>query len=262
MNDERVFHLLKEINPVADPDGLDSPVALGDFETQGGAMATIERTEFDQTDAAPSQGTSGRKGVMIAVAAAAAVLIVGIGAWALIQSDETKLAASPESIGEAMVAALDSHDAEAAVGLLAPDATVNIFSAGTSEEFRDLFGWFEALDWRFDYQACSSTPTGEVTCTVLQQNKWTAADGTDPVNAELRLDVADGQVTAIVAYDQGPAWRAVFEDYFDFVDDNHPADVERMWLISASGQNTGPRLTEDAIALFDRYSAEYTASQN
>lgn len=77
MNDEKVFRLLMETNPVPDPDGLDSPLALAELERRSPIMAT------DQ----PSSGNRSN-GLLIGAVAAVAVLIVGLGSWAVLANDD------------------------------------------------------------------------------------------------------------------------------------------------------------------------------
>lgn len=196
-----------------------------------------------------------RRTPIVRIAAAAVVLILGLGACA------SEAASTPQEIGEAMVTAFDDHDADTALDLLEAGAVIEVFSASTPEEFRELFGWFDALDWRFDSLECTASGAEQVTCRVLQRNEWSKVVDADPVNGDLEMTVADGQITSLAYTFDVFAWIPVtFEPFSDFVAATHPADMETMWYFNDDGGIRGPRLTEDSIALFDQYSEEYAAA--
>ncbi len=77
MNDDKVFRLLMETNPVPDPDGLDSPLALNELERRSPTMAANQ----------PSSGNRSNR-LLIGAVAAVAVLVVGLGTWAAFANDE------------------------------------------------------------------------------------------------------------------------------------------------------------------------------
>lgn len=84
MNDEKVFQLLSETNPVPDPDGLDSPLALAQLERRSPNMATDTRSTTEQARTRPARDPNRRSRLVIGVATAALALIVGLGTWAVI----------------------------------------------------------------------------------------------------------------------------------------------------------------------------------
>lgn len=82
MNDEEIFGLLIATNPVADPDGLDSPLALTDLGRRSGPiMQTQQRTE--QTPLRPKR----RRGIL-AAAASLAVIAAGVGLFLAVRADD------------------------------------------------------------------------------------------------------------------------------------------------------------------------------
>lgn len=172
----------------------------------------------------------------------------------------TEAMSSPEEVGAAMVTATDGHDADAAIALLGADPTIRVFSARTPDEYGAIFGWFEAVDWRFENQGCSSSTTGDVTCQVRQSNEWSEALDVEPVAAEFRLTVAEGQVTSLEYEFDLSRWSgAVFQPFFTYVAAVHPDKLEMMWNRTDEGI-AGPKLSEEAFILFDQVSAEYTES--
>lgn len=82
MRDEEIFGLLVATNPVADPDGLDSPLALAELGRRSGPlMQTNQRTV--QTPPRPK----GRRG-MLAGAAFLAVIAAGVGLFLAVRADD------------------------------------------------------------------------------------------------------------------------------------------------------------------------------
>lgn len=198
--------------------------------------------------------------LMIVTVMAAACSAAGAAAPSTTLDSE---AAEPSAIelGEAMVAAFDGHDADAAVALLATNPSIGVFRTSTLEEFRALFEWFEVVDWRFASEGCSSSGTSTVRCSVLQSNTWSEAVGADPVSGELRLSVSGRGVTAVeYGFDLSTWSPVVFEPFFAFVRDANPDDVFRMWNVTDQGL-AGPKLAGEALALFEQRSAEYAASR-
>ena len=254
---DAVLALFAEANPVPD---------LRTYARQTESSAPLETPEqwrdpMEDTrlkSAEPAADSPRRRNwPIIGVAAAAVVLIVGLGVWTLLTANESEPAApsTREEFGEAMLTAFDSHDGDAAVTLLGTDPDIDVFGTDTPDELRDLAGWFEAVEWRFDSQGCTTSGAEQVTCGVRQRNEWSEAVQFEPVFAQLRLDVADGQITKVEYEFDFSAWSPnVFEPFANFVVANHPGDVQTMWRIE---DGFAPKLTEDALALFDQYSAEY-----
>ena len=82
MRDEEIFGLLVETNPVADPDGLDSPLALADFGRRSGTdMQTQERTR--------PLPTMKRRTTEVAAAAFLVVIAAGVGLFLASRADDS-----------------------------------------------------------------------------------------------------------------------------------------------------------------------------
>lgn len=94
MNNEQVYQLLTEMNPVPDPDALDSPVALAELEQRSPSMATEERIETGSPRSQPRNGGRWPR-ALLAAAAAVVALIVAVGAAAVLRPDR-EVAVAPE----------------------------------------------------------------------------------------------------------------------------------------------------------------------
>lgn len=127
MNDDKVFRLLMETNPVPDPDGLDSPLALTELERRSPIMTTPQ----------PNSGKR-NNGLLIGAIAAVAVLIVGLGSWAA-------LADNPSGPSTTAVAAASSTTT--------PPADSEAFALAT------VSGYLDALN-RGDIPAMLEMVTG------------------------------------------------------------------------------------------------------
>lgn len=259
MNEEKVFRLIVEMNPVPDADALDSPLGLTELERRSPTMGT--RTTRTEQAIETRPGGSRSKGLVVGLVTAAAVLIVGIGGWALFNSNsETELASSPQAIAEMMVTALDEHDVDTALGLLADDPEILVMSLDTPEAFRDLFRGLEVLDFGFEGQGCVVSEAGEALCTTLERRVWSDAAQVEPVPSELRMTIVDGRITVLVL-DHREFLDTVWVPFLQFVEAKNPADIERLYNLDEEGRVAGgPKLTDEALELVDQYSKEYAAS--
>jgi hypothetical protein len=87
MNDERVFRLLAETNPVPTIDSVGVPGALGEIDRGRATMTT--------TTTSPERGTRRRyRGPLVAIAAALVVLVAGVAVWATTRGGD-ELASQP-----------------------------------------------------------------------------------------------------------------------------------------------------------------------
>lgn len=81
MTDDRVFSYLREMNPVADPDSLDSPAALASSEFD--TALTVGQPRMRERP-----GPQRRRGWLMAAAAAVVTLILGFAGWSVVNSAE------------------------------------------------------------------------------------------------------------------------------------------------------------------------------
>ncbi|MGI9647566.1 MAG: hypothetical protein ACR2OI_03510 [Acidimicrobiia bacterium] len=98
MNDDRVFQLLRETNPVPDPDGLDSPIALAQVERWTPTMTTGERIPTHASTTKPAPGPNRWKRHAAGAVATLLVLIAGAGMWTIFGGDNNDVLAPTVSV--------------------------------------------------------------------------------------------------------------------------------------------------------------------
>jgi hypothetical protein len=263
MNDDRVFQLLAEINPVPDPDGLDSPIALADTEEMRGAMATIERTEREQTHAARSEGTSRKRGLAIASAAAAVVLIVGAGLWAFTGSSDTELASTPAGLATTYLDARNNNDPEAALAVLSSNAAFDeVPIIADIDDLGPRFEWMSIRGIRLDH-TCTETAPGtvsEVRCTYEGVERLNTALGQPPLAGSFVFRINDGQIISVRHIFPIEVYSPnVFDVFVQWLDAEHPGAFDTIYRVeddAAIGLTT-----PEALDLMDGYLEEFEASR-
>lgn len=193
MNDERVFQLLMETNPVPDPDALDSPLALAPLERRSPTMATDTQSTTQPIGTQPVREKYWRSRLLIGAAAVLA-LIVGIGIWVGTGGDE-EAAVSPEV--DIVLSAMDARnrgDIEAYKASL----------TGSELAFEESVRLAEALSYAnsttelADCAVVGNAPTGEsiVQCEATTTDDFYGAGGIS-VSETITFQVtADGKISA------------------------------------------------------------------
>jgi hypothetical protein len=166
-------------------------------------------------------------------------------------------AAALALVGDELMMALAAGDATAATELISTDATLEFHTAQRADQLAALFGWLAASDYRFEWDACRGVEPGEVRCLGTQANTWTDVAGIDPVRVRMSLLVEDGTITRVVHMPDWRTWARAFGPFQRFVLDNHPEDVDTMWVVDESGDAGGPAFTDASNELFERYTDEY-----
>jgi len=116
MNDDRVFQLLRETNPVPDPDGLDSPLALAQIERWHPGMAVGEPNPDLGSTTRPAPARKLHKRLLAGAIAAFLVLIAGAGMWTVFGGDSNDVLAptvsvppSPYPVPDGVMRVIDSQ---------------------------------------------------------------------------------------------------------------------------------------------------------
>lgn len=205
---------------------------------------------------------------LVAAAAFAAVLLIGIAVWAIgfrsppevIEPPPTTTAAPVDTealaeIGNRFVGAFDSYDADTVAELIADDAvSLNMFNAFTKSDVLALIPWMEATGMRLESPRCEGTAPDQVACKPLQITRWAAARGAVPLEGTMFLKVEDGQVTAM-RYSR-PAFGFYHDRFSEFIRDQDPTAPEKMWYTADDGQPYAI-LSEESYSLFEKYTEEF-----
>lgn len=161
------------------------------------------------------------------------------------------------AVGDRFTAALGTGEAGSALRLMSADATVDgLFGADDRGDVADLFGWFDATDFRLEVDGCRAYEPDQVRCAARQSSGWSDAVDATPVRGLVLMTVEQSRITALsYIYDRN-AWGPLVQDPFvEYVRENHPASAVPLW-----DRDGRPRLTDRTLALFERYSAEYAAA--
>jgi hypothetical protein len=198
-------------------------------------------------------------------AAALAVLLIGIGAFALFQSREEP---SADEVATKFVAAYGDLDADRALSYVADDADVSGLwtSVGTQdvqgmkEQFRTLIALLEAQGYKQLGTSCeeldSSAADTHVQCGFDFHDLRSDDVGRGPFSGSyLDVTVHDGSIVRASTYwEIGTFSPQMWEPFAKWVAKAHREDAEVMYT---DGSYSGVRLNQESIGLWDRNTREY-----
>ena len=256
MNGDRTFELLADINPVPDPEQLDTPLTLTISDTKRGAMATTRMTRDSELEKTAPPSVGGR-GLRVALVAAALVMLAGVATW-LVTTSGDDVAASPIELASTYMDARANNDPDEALRVLSPTASVD-GELPSIADFSELPGVFEYLarqqfEWTYTCEEASSR-------SVIVDCAYT---GTSLMSRALGDEVYDGQLTFYVEGDQivrvlhSLSFRyqadvlAVFDSWMET---EHPEVVAQLY--DEAGRF---RYEAGVFDLFSEYLAEFEAS--
>ncbi len=216
-------------------------------------------TRHEQTQAAPSQGATRKRGFTIAAAVAAVVLLSGVGAWVLAGSNEGELAASPEALASIYLDARNDNNPEAALGVLSPTALLvnEVPRIESLEDVGPTFDWLSRRGIQLDY-SCTETSGDEVVCTYESEDRLSRAVGHPPVVGSFTFLIMEGQITRVVHdFDFADYSPNVYEVFVAWLEAEHPGAFETIYQLEG-----GPLLTPEALDLTEGYIDEFEASRS
>jgi len=175
-----------------------------------------------------------------------------------VQSVDT---AALAAVGERLVTAFDSGDAEAVAELVTDDADpIAMIGVTTKSGLIDLFGYIEAADLGFDLQECVGSEPDQVRCTIFQSSGFATAARVAPGEATMLMKIEDGQVVAM-RYSRPAGHGRAHDEFSRFVSDSDPAAGEKMWSYNSEGEPYA-LLTEESFELFERYTQDFIDSKS
>jgi hypothetical protein len=240
MNDEKVFQLLMETNPVPDPDGLDSPIALAQPVGRNPNMATSERISTEPTRIV--RDPSRRSRILIG-AAAALVVIVGIGTAVVIGGDKDAATEPEVAVVLSAIEARNSGDIEA----------YKAYLSGAELSVENRSNLSEALSYAnnstilANCRVSEKTPTEEsvVECDATQIDDFYGAGGIEE-SGTARFHVTDDDKIndsgVSVDGEEDVPWEetemAIFNvAFFSWLADAHPAVFDGIQTTGFEPQN-------------------------
>jgi hypothetical protein len=227
-----------------------------------GRMTEIRPEEKLTTERVETQRTAPTKPpqrLRLGVALTAFVLVIAAGIGFVLVRD-ANVAASPIEIGESFLNARDTWDLEAAIALLAPEATVVGSIAPTVADYAGAFEYFRAVQQGTTVGECTQTnvgPPAEVTCTYSHENAWTRALGSAPYKgSRMTFVIDDGLIQEVT---NGFAGFTEWDLFGLWVFNNHPSEYPMLY--SEGHRASKPSTTPEAIVLWEQYTAEFVAEK-
>lgn len=265
-------------------------------EVDEGEVIVID-LQTHEPSTAPTGETPGRKWLPYAILAAAAVLVLVV-ALALFDTTEDALridVVDNQEVDEPTVTTLETVDPVVAENLGVGTAFMDAFVSGDIDEalsyaveaqtWRVLSGslpmlrnereWMTAVDWTVEYDECTVTVADPantwVACPVVNDTALGRALGLGPYAGEYQFRINKGEhlpgfdlteptITAMI--DEFP-WTTfndeVMGPFTDWLEANHPDDVERMFRPAEANQPTLPWVTPEVRDLWQQYTLEFVA---
>ncbi|MDH3300020.1 MAG: hypothetical protein OES24_05890 [Acidimicrobiia bacterium] len=251
-----------------------------------------EDTTIERDPVAGRPGVGSRRLLLIGIAAAVALVVVGV--LAVRQEDRvsvimpgptsstvtTTSAQGPddtpvdaaaeaeiaEEIAMQFMEARADYDGETVLSLLAPDVSFNTAEIAQSvDEVLLQAEWEQAVGWQYLEPSCSLSAPGRVGCTYTIQGPINERLGLGPYEGNVfLLEISDGRITRvdhqIVAFD---FYTDVEVGFNTWVRQNHPDDFAVMNegdRLMGGDFPSFPHLTPESIQLWERYTAEYLAT--
>ncbi len=247
--EDQVAVLFARANPVPSLDLLDpiDPVdidALTDESERSSVMTEVQTIEPKKEDRRPLP----RLAIGAAIALVA-VLIVGL--VVNIQGE----VASPESVAQAYVDALNAQDIDAVTEVLAPDAS-DILGL---DELPARWEYERATGWVFPSLGCeerSSDADGTlVACRYQIDGSWMRALDLEPAVGVDVLLIKDGRVQSLTEEVSGDSnVQLAWDTFYDWVLRNQGGgEIAKMYLAG------NPLYTPEAIPLWEQYTEEFVA---
>ena len=218
----------------------------------------------------------GSGGKRIGALAAAAVALVLIAAFLIIQSgeeapatDQTPVAAEApentvnakaEEVATGFVAAYGAFDVEQAMTYLVDDATIAVL--GAQDDLRLLIPWLEATGYQQIVDPCEqvgNSASGSIRCTFAFHALRSGEIGRGPFGGStFDLVVRGGKIVeASQSWNIEKFSTQVWEPFANWVSKAHLKDAAVMYV--DEGQ-TNVRLTEESIPLWERHTRAYVAT--
>jgi len=226
MNDEKVFQLLMETNPVPDPDGLDSPIALAQPVGRNPNMATSERISTEPTSTRPARNPNRRSRILIGTAAAVVALIVGIGTLAIVGGDGDTAVEPEVAVVLSATDALNRGDIGAYKASLTGDELA--FQQGV--DAAEALSYANATTELGDCIVTGIAETGEsiVECDSTRNDDFYGAGGIVETGPMTFLVTEDDKISAVSSPTSDIPWAdtefAAFNlAYWNWLADAHPA---------------------------------------
>ncbi|MGI9584938.1 MAG: hypothetical protein ACR2N7_05050 [Acidimicrobiia bacterium] len=244
---DQIDAMVRQANPEPDPLMLnadDIPALL--FTKQGSMEMKTVADMSPETEKSPKG-----RGVIVAMAAAAVVLIVGAVMYWQPLGEEV---AAPQDLAVEFAQARASHDVDAVMATLSPDAAIHFGPANAVEDIPLEMEWQQASGLTFTFDRCEMTgDTGS--CYVLYNSAVATAGGYGEDVFEYSLEIADGLIVSAELVELGHYSNSTWGPFSRFIVVNHQEDHDTMYMYWEDITQVSP----EAVELWRTYTAEYVA---
>lgn len=259
--EERALRMLAEANPIPDEESIELDLGADRYfeilEQRGSQM-----TQLDTRRSQPDPKRSARRGLTAVALAAAAV----VAAIFFVATEDQQVVGEPVDIAQAFIEARNGHDGEAMTALLAPDALIEgELVEGDPSRYPLLAEFERAVGMQYQVDDCIETTAADTVrllCIYLLESSWSQAVGLEPIPVNsFRFNIVDGRIQYLLNNLNFNALAPVQSAFSDWLESNHPDEVERMFRPDDVGVPR-PVMTPEAIELFDRYTAEFVTEMS
>lgn len=263
ITEEQAMKLLIEANPVPDMSTLN---LNGDLPTTRLAELDTRSSEMTQLKPEPSvtSPTSSRRRLMVGIAAAAAILFVGVILFRTNRAPVADTRAPVETARAFVEAYRGSFDVDEAFTYLAADPEPAGFDP--VDEERLLARFLEATGSKlFDLHCEELSASAEgtlVSCTYMSHDFFSDEMGLGPYRPDgFELTIVDGKIVSIAEAvgevidfsDPEGFSKQIWEPFAAWIGDNHLDDVTVMY----DPYPTGWRISEESIPIWEQHLREY-----
>jgi hypothetical protein len=247
---DQIDQLVRQANPEPDPSMLnadDIPALL--FNEQGSMEMKAVKEIPSQEEPHPK-----RRGVLVALAAAAVVVLVGAAMFWQLPGEEV---AAPQDVSVAFAQARATYDVDGVIATLSEDAIVDLGPAASVADIPAEMEWQEASGLTFTFDRCD-VAEGTASCYVAYTSAVATAGGHDPDVFEYRLVISDGLIVSATLVDIGDYSASAWSPFETWIRFNHSDDYDTMYMY---WEDTS-QVTPEAAELWRVHTAAYVAEKS
>jgi hypothetical protein len=202
---------------------------------------------------APTRGPRLRSPALVP-AILTAVIAIGVIVGLLVWDSTPEVAETPVEIAEQFMAALNDHDADAVLALMAEDGVFN----DADKEDRNELRMEELLGSAYDVDCVEPPgqfePTTRVRCSYAFSDDIMRATGTAPITGYYGFKIdEDGRITLADNTLEGRDRLAAHGVFWKWIDENHPEDKELMHYVFVDEEH------EENVVKWEQYLPEFLA---
>ena len=160
--------------------------------------------------------------------AAVTIVVASVVVIIAVANRNADVAPNPVGIAEGYMAAMNAHDSETVMSLLAEDAAFHD-SVPRLEHYPSEIEQEAVLGWTYHVDACVQETPSKVRCSYAFSNDITRALGTGPYSGSFYIfQIEDGEVTSVNNFEESGGFNEDIGVFVEWMLVNHP-EVEGMY---------------------------------